>query len=67
MEVEFFYLPGTLDGLIDHLLLLLAEFRAGNTATWNEIIAILHQLRDKNVITEQEYRKSIKEMPSTLS
>ena len=49
------YLPGTIEGLKEKLILLLAEFQAGNTTTRNEIVAILDRLRDRNAITEHEY------------
>ena len=49
------YLPGTIEELREKLLLLLAEFEAGNTTTRNEIVAILDQLWDQNAIDEQSY------------
>jgi len=49
------YLPGTIERLREKLLLLLAEFEAGNTATRNEIVAILDELWNRNAIDEQSY------------
>ena len=49
------FLPSTIKGLFDKLKLLTAEFIAGNTATRNELIAVLDQLRKRGRITEKEY------------
>ena len=37
-------------------MLLFGEYHAGNTTTYNEIIAILDELRRQNAITEQSYK-----------
>ena len=50
------FLPGDINGLINQLHLLLAEFRAGNkSATKNQIVAILDQLLKRNYLTQDEY------------
>ena len=50
------FLPGDINGLIEQLHLLLAEFRAGNkAATRNQILAILDQLLKRNYLTQDEY------------
>ena len=50
------FLPGDINGLIEQLHLLLAEFRAGNkSATRNQIVAILDQLLKRNYLTQDEY------------
>ena len=49
------FLPGDINELIEQLHLLLAEFRAGNTATKNQIVAILDQLLKRNYLTQDEY------------
>ena len=50
------YLPGDINGLIEQLHLLLAEFRAGNkSATRNQIVAILDQLLRREYLTQEEY------------
>ena len=50
------FLPGNINGLINQLHLLLAEFRAGNkAATKNQIVAILDQLLKQNYLTQDEY------------
>ena len=50
------FLPGDINGLIEQLHLLLAEFRAGNkAATKNQIVAILDQLLKRNYLTQDEY------------
>ena len=33
----------------------MGEYKAGNTTTRNEIVAVLDQLRDRNAITEKQY------------
>ena len=51
-----YFLPGDINGLINQLHLLLAEFRAGNkSATKNQIVAILDQLLKQNYLTQDEY------------
>jgi len=49
------FLPNNLNELFEKLALLTAEFRAGNTTTRNEIVAILDLLRKRSCITESEY------------
>ena len=49
------YLPGSMDGMKDKLMLLIGEYEAGNKTTGPEIVAILGRLRDKDVITENEF------------
>ena len=50
------FLPGEINGLIEQLHLLLAEFRAGNkSATRNQIVAILDQLLKRKYLTQDEY------------
>ena len=50
------FLPGDINGMIEQLHLLLAEYRAGNkTATRNQIVAILDQLLKRNYLTQDEY------------
>ena len=51
------YLPGTERGLKEKLALLFAEYKAGNTTTSNEIIAILDRLLEQDFITEEEYNE----------
>ena len=58
--VEF--LPGDIAGLQQKLLLLLGEYRAGNTTTYNEIVAALGELRRRNVISEQQYSSSLEQL-----
>ena len=50
------FLPGTIKALKKKLCVLVGEYRAGNTTTRNELVAVLDQLRDLNGITEKEYR-----------
>ena len=51
-----YFLPGDINGLINQLHLLLAEFRAGNkSATKNQIVAILDELLKRNYLTQDEY------------
>ena len=50
------FLPSDIDGLQQKLMLLFGEYHAGNTTTYNEIIAILDELRRQNAITEQSYK-----------
>ena len=56
------YLPGDTVGLQQKLLLLLGEYRAGNTTTYNEIVAALNELRRRNVISEQQYRSGLEQL-----
>ena len=49
------YLPGTVEGLYEKFCLLVAEYKAGNTTTRNEIVAVLDELRNRNLITEKQY------------
>ena len=49
------FLPTAVGGLQKKLALLSAEFDAGNTTTRNELVAVLNELRRKNVITEEDY------------
>lgn len=50
------FLPSTIKALKKKLCLLVGEYRAGNTTTRNELVAVLDQLRDLNGITEKEYK-----------
>jgi hypothetical protein len=50
------FLPGDVGGLQQKLMLLLGEYHAGNTNTFDEIVAILYKLRHRNVISEHKYR-----------
>ena len=50
-------LPGTIEGLVEKLDLLLAEFSAGNTTTRTEILAILDELKNSDAIDEEDYMK----------
>ena len=49
------FLPGDIGGLQQKLLLLLGEYHAGNTTTYNELVAVLDELRKQNAISEQKY------------
>ena len=50
------FLPGNINGLIEQLRLLLAEFRAGNkSSTRNQIVAILDELLRRNYLNQEEY------------
>ena len=49
------FLPGDIKGLTTKLNLLLAEFRAGNTSTRNEIVYILDELSRRKRISRKEY------------
>ena len=49
------FLPGDIAGLRQKLLLLLGEYHAGNTTTYNELVAVLDELRKQNAISEQKY------------
>ena len=52
---EGVFLPGDIKGLTTKLNLLLAEFRAGNTSTRNEIVFILDELLRRKRISRKEY------------
>ena len=56
------FLPGDIAGLQQKLLLLLGEYRAGNTTTYNEIVAALDELRRRNAISEQQYRSGLEQL-----
>lgn len=49
------YLPGDINSLTEKLHLLLAEFRAGNTTTRNEIVSILDELLRRKRMSRKEY------------
>ena len=49
------FLPGDINGLIEQLHLLLAEFRAGNKSTNTQIVAILDELLRRNYLDQDEY------------
>ena len=49
------FLPGDIKGLHTKLNLLLAEFRAGNTSTRNEIVFILDELLRRKRMSRKEY------------
>ena len=49
------FLPGDIKGLTVKLNLLLAEFRAGNTNTRNEIVSILDELLRRKRMSRKEY------------
>lgn len=49
------FLPGSIKGLKEKLNLLIGEYKAGNTTTINELVAVLDQLRDRKAISEREY------------
>ena len=51
------FLPGDIKGLKTKLNLLLAEFRAGNTTTRNEIVFILDELRRRKQMSKKEYKE----------
>ena len=50
------FLPGTIKSLRERLNLLLGEYKAGNTTTRNELVAVLDQLRSRKAISEDKYR-----------
>ena len=50
------FLPRDIGGLQQKLMLLFGEYHAGNTSTYNEIVAILDELRRQNGITEESYK-----------
>ena len=49
------YLPTSIEGLRKKFCLLTGEYKAGNKTTRNEIVAILDELRGRNLITEKQY------------
>ena len=49
------FLPGDIKGLTSKLNLLLAEFRAGNKSTRNEIVSILDELLRRKRMSRKEY------------
>ncbi len=50
------FLPSTIKALREKLDLLIGEYKAGNTATRNELIAVLDQLRSRKAVTEDDYK-----------
>ena len=50
------FLPGTIKALRERLNLLLGEYKAGNTTTRNELVAVLDQVRTRKAISEDKYR-----------
>ena len=48
------FLPSDINSLEEKLNLLLGEFKAGNRATRNEIVAIVDYLLEKRIITKTE-------------
>ena len=52
---EGVFLPGDIKGLTTKLNFILAEFRAGNTSTRNEIVFILDELLRRKRISRKEY------------
>ena len=46
---------GSVEGLRKKFCLLTGEYKAGNKTTRNEIVAILDELRGRNLITEKQY------------
>ena len=55
-EGDGIFLPGDIKGLKTKLNLLLAEFRAGNTTTRNEIVFILDELLRRKQMSKKEYK-----------
>ena len=51
------FLPSDIKSLVDKLQVLIGEFLAGNKTTRNQIIAIVDNLRERNRISEKEYRE----------
>ena len=56
-EGDGIFLPGDIKGLKTKLNLLLAEFRAGNTTTRNEIVFILDELKRRKQMSKKEYKE----------
>ena len=51
------FLPSDIDSLNQHLRLLLGEFKAGNRATQNQIVAILDNLLERKKISKREVKE----------
>ena len=51
------FLPGDIQGLLTKLGLLLAEFKAGNYNTRNQIVAILDELKRRKQLTNKKYKE----------
>ena len=51
------FLPNDINSLVRKLQLLVGEYIAGNKTTRNEIIAILDNLKGRNKIQEEEYKR----------
>ena len=51
------FLPEDINSLVQKLQLLVGEYIAGNKTTRNEIIAILDNLKGRNKIQEEEYKR----------
>ena len=49
------FLPSSIKGLFEKLKLLAGEYIAGNTATRNELVAVLDELQRRQLISEKEY------------
>ena len=49
------YLPASVEGLREKFCLLAAEYKAGNTTTRNELVAVIDELRRRDLITEKQY------------
>lgn len=52
-----YFLPSDIDGLWQKVILLRAEYKAGNTTTRNELVAVLDELKRQDQITDDEYSK----------
>ena len=52
-----YFLPSDIDGLWQKVILLRAEYKAGNTTTRNELVAVLDELKRRDQITDDEYSK----------
>ena len=51
------FLPSDINSLAQHLQLLLAEFKAGNRATQNEIVAIVDNLVERKSLSKEEAKE----------
>ena len=51
------FLPSDMNSLAQHLQLLLAEFKAGNRATQNEIVAIVDNLVERKSLSKEEAKE----------
>ena len=51
------FLPGDINSLAQHLQLSLAEFKAGNRATQNEIVAIVDNLVERKSLSKEEAKE----------